>query len=86
MVMVKDRIHAEHIAQVVRKVGQEGPWPVVAERWQTPPRQCAGEALTHASGDTPEAFGTAPDVVKRLVPQPGFELGTHALRMRCSTN
>jgi hypothetical protein len=21
-----------------------------------------------------------------LVPQPGFELGTHALRMRCSTN
>ena len=23
---------------------------------------------------------------KIMVPQPGFELGTHALRMRCSTN
>ena len=23
---------------------------------------------------------------KSMVPQPGFELGTHALRMRCSTN
>jgi hypothetical protein len=44
------------------------------------------DAPTHASDGVPAAVPTGSAVVTRLVPQPGFELGTHALRMRCSTD
>jgi hypothetical protein len=51
-----------------------------------PPQAGVAETVTHAYKGALEGSGTVSDAVIELVPQPGFELGTHALRMRCSTN